>query len=131
MAAVWKKFAVFISLPFFFIFSCGGGGGGSAGSGGGSFGGGSCSAMTTQYVNPTECWEYSTDESNAGAHCALAGGVYSASACDETLKIATCTTLFPPGSLTGSLFTVYWYIGDPLNDFNAACLSLGGTLTSP
>lgn len=128
-----KIFTVFISLPLIVIVGCGGGGSASSGGGGGGLGSGSCTAMFSPYVNSaTECWEYFSDETNATTHCTTAGGVYSALACDDTGKIATCTTMNSPGSLTGTLFTVYWFSGSDMMDINNACVGmLGGSLSTP
>lgn len=115
---MWKNFLVAALIPVALLTACGGGGGGA----------GSCSAMPTPLVNTSECWEYSTDESNAAGHCAAAGGTYSSLSCNETNKVATCTTTNPGGSLTGSLFTVYWFSGTCSADFTSSC---SGTLTCP
>lgn len=132
VVAMHKIFTVFISLPLIVIVGCGGGGSASSGGGGGGLGSGSCTAiMLSPYVDSSECWEYSSDETNATTHCTTAGGVYSALACDETGKIATCTTMNSPGSLTGSLFTVYWFSGSYPLDFTTECSgTLSGALTS-
>lgn len=129
---MWKTVLVTALVPVALLAACGGGGGGSANSGGGgTVGGGSCTAMFTPFVtNASECWEYSTDESNAIAHCTAANGTYSSLACDETNKIATCATLLPASPLTGSLFTVYWFTGD-MTEITNACAALSGTLTKP
>ncbi|MFQ5432559.1 MAG: thioredoxine reductase, partial [Nitrospinota bacterium] len=63
---MWKTVLVTALVPVALLAACGGGGGGSANSGGGGIGGGSCTAMFPPFVtNASECWEYSTDESNA------------------------------------------------------------------
>lgn len=122
MTAIHKIFILLLIA----VVGCGGGGSSSSV-------GGSCTAIGTTFVSgATECWEFSTDETEGFAYCAAAGGVYSTSACDDTGKVATCTTLFPPGSLTGSLFTVYWFTGTYPMDFITECSNtITGNLTPP
>lgn len=124
-----KTFLATVLISVTLLAGCGGGGSGS-GNGGGGIAGGSCSSMLTGFVNTSECWEFSSDETNAITYCAAATGVHSALACDEAGKVATCTSILPPSPLTGTLFTVYWFTGSYPLDFDIECSgTIRGDLT--